>query len=204
MLFRIPRFRLIFVNKIRRATICHTLQSCFVAHRGLGTGIPSFRFDEKKGGRNDIEKLTEYTAHDFAGIFTNDINTYLEKGGFIDNLSATNVFNVINDESEEDRFAFTKNVVMSALDFRTESMAISYLMKHISLQEGNFALNKESIPLLRNQIAGEKDFYVCKRHEFLRSLACAIILPLFGTEPRGFFKVMVHRDKDELCRQMRA
>lgn len=48
---------------------------------------------------------------------------------------------------------------MSALDFRTVSMAISYLMKHISLQEGNFALNKESIPLLRNQIADEKDYY---------------------------------------------
>ena len=38
-------------------------------------------------------------------------------------------------------------------------MAISYLMKHIFLHEGNFALNKESIPLLRNQIAGENDYY---------------------------------------------
>ena len=65
------------------------------------------------------KKLTEYTVHDFAGIFANDINAYLEKGGSIDDLSATNVFNVINDENAEDRFAFTKNVVMSALNFRS-------------------------------------------------------------------------------------
>lgn len=78
------------------------------------------------------KKLTKYTAHDFAGIFANDINTYLEKGGSIDNLSATNVFNVINDESEEDRFAFTKNVVMSALNFRTESLTISYIYTNIN------------------------------------------------------------------------
>lgn len=125
-----------------------------------------------KGRRNDMEKkLTEYTAHDFAGIFANDIYTYLKKGGSIDDLSATNVFNVINDENVEDRFAFTKNVVMSALDFRTESMAIYYLMKHISLQEGNFALNKESIPLLRNQIAGEKDYYRWDVMEYIRYFA---------------------------------
>lgn len=125
-----------------------------------------------KGRRNDMEKkLTEYIVHDFAGIFANDINTYLEKGGSIDDLSATNVFNVINDENVEDRFAFTKNVVMSALDFRTESMAIYYLMKHISLQEGNFALNKESIPLLRNQIAGEKDYYRWDVMEYIRYFA---------------------------------
>ena len=62
---------------------------------------------------------------------------------------------------------------MSALDFfRTESMAISYLMKHISLQEGNFALNKESIPLLRDQIAGEKDYYYrCDAIEYIRYFA---------------------------------
>ena|GEM_PF-6660613 len=66
------------------------------------------------------KKLTEYTAHDFARIFANDINTYLEKGGSIDNLSATNVFNVINDDDGEEKFAFTKNVVMSALDFHTD------------------------------------------------------------------------------------
>lgn len=40
--------------------------------------------------------------HGLARIFANDINTYLEKGGSINNLSATNVFNVINDESEEE------------------------------------------------------------------------------------------------------
>lgn len=33
-------------------------------------------------------------------------------------------------------------------------------------------------------------------HGFFRFLACAIILPMFVTEPGGFFKVMVHRDKD--------
>lgn len=60
---------------------------------------------------------------------------------------------------------------MSALDFRTESMAIYYLMKHISLQEGNFALNKESIPLLRNQIAGEKDYYRWDVMEYIRYFA---------------------------------
>ena len=48
------------------------------------------------------KKLTEYTTHDFARIFANDINVYLEKGGSIDNLSATNVFNVVNDENEEE------------------------------------------------------------------------------------------------------
>lgn len=134
------------------------MQSYVIASHGLGTGYPASA--STKGRRNDMEKkLTEYTAHDFVGIFANDINTYFKKGGSIDNLSATNVFNIINDESEEDRFTFTKNVVMSALDFRTVSIAISYLMKHISLQEGNFALNKESIPLLRNQIADEKDYY---------------------------------------------
>ena len=86
-----------------------------------------------KGSRNDMEKkLTKYTAHDFVWIFANDINTYLEKGGSIDNLSATNVFNVINDESDEDRFAFTKNVLMSALNFRTESLTISYIYTNIN------------------------------------------------------------------------
>lgn len=125
-----------------------------------------------KGRRNSMgKKLIEYNAHDFVGIFANDINTYLEKGGSIDNLSATNVFNVINDENEEDRFAFTKNVVMSALDFRTESMAIYYLMKHISLQEGNFALNKKPIPLLKNQIADEKDYYRWDVIEYIRYFA---------------------------------
>ena len=93
---------------------------------------------------------------------------YLEKGGSIDNLSATNVFNVINDDDEEEQFAFTKNVVMSALDFHTESMAIYYLMKHIKLQEGNFALNKESLPLLRKQIAGGKDYYKWDVIEYMR------------------------------------
>lgn len=114
------------------------------------------------------KKLTEYTAHDFARIFANDINTYLEKGGSIDNLSATNVFNVINDDDGEEKFAFTKNVVMSALDFHTESMAIYYLMRHIKLQEGNFALNKESLPLLRKQIGGEKDYYKWDVIEYIR------------------------------------
>lgn len=61
--------------------------------------------------------------------------------------------------------------MMFALDFRTESMAISYLMKHISLQEGKFALNRESIPLLRNQIAGEKDFYRWDVIEYIRYFA---------------------------------
>lgn len=46
-----------------------------------------------------------------------------------------------------------------------------YLMKHISLQEGNFALNKESIPLLRNQIAGEKDYYRWGVMEYIRYFA---------------------------------
>lgn len=114
------------------------------------------------------KKLTEYTTHDFARIFANDINVYLEKGGFIDNLSATNVFNVVNDEEEEEQFAFTRNVVMSALDFRTEAMAIYYLMKHIKLQEGNFALSKESLPLLREQIAGQKDYYRWDVFEYIR------------------------------------
>ena len=93
---------------------------------------------------------------------------YLEKGGSIDNLSATNVFNVVNDEDEEEQFAFTRNVVMSALDFRTEAMAIYYLMKHIKLQKGNFALNKESLPLLREQIAGQKDYYRWDVIEYIR------------------------------------
>lgn len=114
------------------------------------------------------KKLTEYTTHDFARIFANDINMYLEKGGSIDNLSATNVFNVVNDKDEEEQFTFTKNVVMSALDFHTESMAIYYLMRHIKLQEGNFALNKESLPLLRKQIAGEKDYYRWDVIEYIR------------------------------------
>lgn len=48
---------------------------------------------------------------------------------------------------------------MSALVFRTEAMAIYYLTKHIKLQEGNFALSRESLPLLREQIAGPKDYY---------------------------------------------
>ena len=93
---------------------------------------------------------------------------YLEKDGSIDNLSATNVFNVVNDEDEEEQFAFTRNVVMSALDFRTEAMAIYYLMKHIKLQKGNFALNKESLPLLREQIAGQKDYYRWDVIEYIR------------------------------------
>lgn len=114
------------------------------------------------------KKLTEYTTHDFARIFANDINVYLEKGGSIDNLSATNVFNVVNDEDEEEQFTFTRNVVMSALDFRTEAMAIYYLMKHIKLQEGNFALNRESLPLLREQIAGQKDYYRWNVFEYIR------------------------------------
>lgn len=105
------------------------------------------------------KKLAEDTTHDFARIFANDINVYLEKGGSIDNLSATNVFNVINDDEEDEQFAFTRNVVMSALVFRTEAMAIYYLTKHIKLQEGNFALSRESLPLLREQIAGPKDYY---------------------------------------------
>ena len=92
----------------------------------------------------------------------------MEKGGSIDNLSATNVFNVVNDEDEEEQFAFTRNVVMSALDFRTEAMAIYYLMKHIKLQKGNFALNKESLPLLREQIAGQKDYYRWDVIEYIR------------------------------------
>lgn len=114
------------------------------------------------------KKLTEYTTHDFARIFANDINVYLEKGGSIDNLSATNVFNVVNDEDEEEQFTFTRNVVMSALSFRTEAMAIYYLMKHIKLQEGNFALSKDSLLLLRGQIAGQKDYYRWDVIEYIR------------------------------------
>lgn len=143
------------------------MQSCYIARHGLGTGIPGFRFKRKE--KNDMEKkLTEHTTHDFARIFANDINVYLEKGGSIDNLSATNVFNVVNDEDEEEQFTFTRNVVMSALGFRTEAMAIYYLMKHIKLQEGNFALSKDALPLLRGQIAGQKDYYRWDVIEYIR------------------------------------
>ena len=57
---------------------------------------------------------------------------------------------------------------MSALVFRTEAMAIYYLTKHIKLQEGNFALSRESLPLLREQIAGQKDYYRWDVIEYIR------------------------------------
>lgn len=57
---------------------------------------------------------------------------------------------------------------MSALGFRTEAMAIYYLMKHTKLQEGNFALSRESLPLLREQIAGPKDYYRWDVIEYIR------------------------------------
>ncbi len=41
-------------------------------------------------------------------------------------------------------------------------------MKHIKLQEGNFALNRESLPLLREQIAGQKDYYRWDVIEYIR------------------------------------
>lgn len=55
------------------------------------------------------KKLTEYTTHEFARIFANDINMYLEKGGSIDNLSATNVFSVIDDKDEEEQKELDKH-----------------------------------------------------------------------------------------------
>jgi len=41
-------------------------------------------------------------------------------------------------------------------------------MRHIKLQEGNFVLNKESLPLLRKQIGGEKDYYKWDVIEYIR------------------------------------
>ena len=100
----------------------------------------------------------KFATHDFARIFAEDIKNYLDKGGSLDNLSATNVYDVLDGKGEEDIFAFTKNIIKMALELRTEGVRMNFLRSQIKLQEDGFAFGNDALPEIRHQIAGDKDY----------------------------------------------
>lgn len=51
----------------------------------------------------------------------------------MDDLSATNVYNILNGEGEKDIFAFTKNIIKMVLELRKEDVRMSFLRKQIKL-----------------------------------------------------------------------
>lgn len=104
------------------------------------------------------DTIDKFATHDFARIFAEDIKNYLDKGGSLDNLSATNVYNVLGGKGEEDIFTFTKNIIKMALEPRAEGVRMNFLRSQIKLQEDGFALGKDSLPEIRHQIFGNKDY----------------------------------------------
>lgn len=75
------------------------------------------------------DTIDKFATHDFARIFAEDIKNYLDKGGSLDNLSATNVYNVLDGKGEEDIFVFTKNTIKMVLELRTEGVRMSFPSK---------------------------------------------------------------------------
>lgn len=133
-------------------------------------------FLQEEPGKGKEEKrmadtIDKFATHDFARIFAEDIKNYLDKGGSIDNLSATNVYNVLDGKSEEDIFVFTKNTIKMVLKLRTEGVRMSFLRSQIKLQEDGFALGKDALPEIRHQIAGDKDFGRWDEIEYARYFA---------------------------------
>lgn len=135
-----------------------------------------------------MDTKDKYYNHDFARIFAQDIYEYLERGGTVENISATNVFNVINGENEEDDFTFTKNVVTYALTFRSEDAQEYYLIRQIKIQEEAFAFDKETLPEMRKQIVGDKEYGRWDIEDYIRYFTLISNINIMSY--RGTFKEM--------------
>ena len=117
------------------------------------------------------KKLTEYTAHDFAGIFTQDIKDYLDMGGSFGNLFATKVYSVLDGGKEEDDFSFARNTIEMAMRFRTEATTEFFIKRRIKLHEHGFSFRKDSLSEIRKQIAWDKEYGKWKTIKCIRYFA---------------------------------
>lgn len=144
------------------------------------------------------DTIDKFATHDFARIFAEDIKNYLDKGGSIDNLSATNVYNVLDGKSEEDIFAFTKNIIKMVLELRNEGVRMSFLRSQIKLQEDGFALGKDALPEIRHQIARDKDYGRWDEIEYARYFALLSNINIMSY--RNVFKEL--GDREQLFKDM--
>ena len=129
--------------------------------RNLGTGIPGFRF----GGFTDTKGDTamsdstkkELNPHDIARLFAEDVKHYADAVGSLDDLSATNVYNVLEGYEQEDSFKESMKVIERINQFETEFAKAEFLLFTIRIHERLLELSEETIKSIRRQICDKED-----------------------------------------------
>lgn len=90
--------------------------------------------------------------HDIARLFAEDVKRYVDIVGSTDDLSATNVYNVLGGYEQEDSFKESLKVIEKVNEFRTEFARDRYFLVTIDIHEKLLELDSESLKSIRKQI----------------------------------------------------
>ena len=104
---------------------------------------------------NSIKK--ELNPHDIARLFAEDVKRYADVVGSLDDLSATNVYNVLEGYEQEDSFKESMKDIERINQFETEFAKSEYLLKSIRIHERLLQLNDESLKSISLQICQKDD-----------------------------------------------
>lgn len=94
----------------------------------------------------------QLNPHDIARLFAEDVKRYVDIVGSTDDLSATNVYNVLSGYEQEDSFKESLKVVEKANKFKTEFARDRYFLVTIDIHEKLLKLDNESLKSIRKQI----------------------------------------------------
>lgn len=109
---------------------------------------------KETGSMSDSTKKA-LNPHDIARLFAEDVKRYVDIVGSTDDLSATNVYNVLGGYEQEDSFKESLKVIEKANEFRTEYVRDRYFLVTIDIHEKLLKLDSESIKSIRKQICDQ-------------------------------------------------
>ena len=94
----------------------------------------------------------QLNPHDIARLFAEDVKRYVDIVGSADDLSATNVYNILGGYEQEDSFKESLKVIEKVNEFRTEFARDRYFLVTIAIHEKLLELDNESLKSIRKQI----------------------------------------------------
>ena len=99
----------------------------------------------------------ELNPHDIARLFAEDVKRYADAVGSLDDLSATNVYNVLEGYEQEDSFKESMKDIERINQFETEFAKAEFLLFTIRIHERLLELSEETIKSIRRQICDKED-----------------------------------------------
>lgn len=106
-----------------------------------------------KGGLPMVQK--QLNPNDIARLFAEDVKRYVDIVKSTDDLSATNVYNLLSGYEQEDSFKESLKVIEKANEFRTEFARDRYFLVTIDIHEKILKLDNESLKSIRKQICDQ-------------------------------------------------